>query len=72
MTANRFMRVDNVACEPGVSKYYAYKVVQKLNAELKEKGYLTVLGRINRRFLLEGVCCGGNSNIERQGPDGSL
>ena len=35
------MRVDDVAKELGVSKSYAYKVVQKLNAELREKGYLT-------------------------------
>ena len=30
-----FMRVDEVAQELGVSKSYAYKIVQKLNAELK-------------------------------------
>ena len=29
-----FMRVDEVAQELGVSKSYAYKIVQKLNAEL--------------------------------------
>ena len=36
------MRVDDVAAELGVSKSYAYKIVQKLNAELKGMGYLTV------------------------------
>ena len=30
-----FMRVQDVADELGVSKSYAYKIVQKLNAELK-------------------------------------
>lgn len=38
MNENNFMRVDDVARELGVSKSYAYKIVQKLNGELKEKG----------------------------------
>lgn len=48
-----FMRVDEVAQELGVSKSYAYKIVQKLNAELKSLGYLTISGRINRKFFYE-------------------
>ena len=31
-----FMRVDEVAQELGVSKSYAYKIVQKLNAETEK------------------------------------
>ena len=50
MNENSFMRVDDVARELGISKSYAYKIVQKLNAELREKGYLTISGRINRRY----------------------
>ena len=42
MNENSFMRVDDVAKELGISKSYAYKIVQKLNAELREKGYLTI------------------------------
>jgi len=34
MTSNTFMRVEEVAEELGVSKSYAYKIVQKLNTEL--------------------------------------
>ena len=56
MTENNFMRVDDVARELGVSKSYAYKIVQKLNAELKGKGYMTVSGRINRKFFMEKFC----------------
>ena len=58
MASNTFMRVDDVARELGVSKSYAYKVVRKLNAELKEMGYLTVAGRISRKYFLEKVCYG--------------
>ena len=33
-----FMRVEEVAQELGISKSHAYKVIHKLNAELREKG----------------------------------
>lgn len=54
-----FMRVDDVAKELGVSKSYAYKLIQRLNAELREKGYLTISGRINRTYFMEKLCYSG-------------
>ena len=50
---NRFMRAEEVAQELGVSVSYAYKVIQKLNAELKGKGFLTISGRVNRQYFNE-------------------
>ena len=38
MSNNTFMKVEEVAEILGISKSYAYKIVQKLNDELKEKG----------------------------------
>jgi len=58
MAEQSFMRVDEVAKELGVSKSYAYKIVQKLNRELKEKGYLTISGRVNRKYFQEKACYG--------------
>ena len=58
--SNTFMRVDDVAEELNVSKSYAYKIVQKLNAELKNLGYMTVAGRINKKYFMEKVCYGEN------------
>lgn len=58
------MRVNEVAVELGVSKSYAYKVVQKLNEELKAKGFITVAGRINKRYFMEKVCYGAIKNEE--------
>lgn len=55
---NRFIRVDEVAQELGISKSYAYKIVRKLNAELKAKGYLTITGRVSRQYFMEKVCYG--------------
>lgn len=53
-----FMRVDEVAQELGVSKSYAYKIVQKLNEELKNKGFLTISGRVNKQYFMERTCYG--------------
>jgi predicted transcriptional regulator len=51
-----FMRVEEVAEELGVSKSYAYKIVQQLNIELKEQGYLTISGRVNRKYFIKKFC----------------
>ncbi len=56
---NTFMRVEDVARELGVSKSYAYKVVQNLNKELRDKGYITISGRVNRKYFEEKLCYGG-------------
>ena len=53
-----FMRVDEVAQELGISKSYAYKIVQKLNVELKEKGFMTISGRVNKQYFMERTCYG--------------
>ena len=50
MESTSFMRVDEVAQELGISKSYAYKIVQKLNVELKEKGFMTISGRVLSYF----------------------
>ena len=54
-----FMTVVEVANELGISKSYAYKVLQRLNEEMKEKGYLTISGRVNRTFFMEKYCYEG-------------
>lgn len=45
---NKFMRAEEVAAELSVSVSYAYKIIRKLNDELKEKGFITIAGRVNR------------------------
>ena len=64
--SNAFMCVDEVATELGVSKSYAYKVVQKLNKQLKDMGYLTIAGRINKKYFEKMVCYGEPVNLERK------
>lgn len=47
------MRVEEVAEELGVSIPYAYKLIRSMNEELKEAGYITIAGRIDRKFFHE-------------------
>ncbi len=58
MEHRNFMTVDEVAQELGISKSYAYKIVQRLNAELDSKDYITISGRVNRQYFLERTCYG--------------
>lgn len=53
MSDKIFMRVEEVAEEMGVSVPYAYKMIRRLNKELKEKGCITIAGRIDRKFFHE-------------------
>ena len=64
---NRFMRVEEVAAELGVSVSYAYKVIRKLNDELKEKGFVTIAGRINRQYFNERVFGTGKEEFKNAG-----
>ena len=54
------MKVEEVAQELGISKSYAYKIVQKLNAELTEKGYMVISGRVNKQYFRERTCYGAD------------
>lgn len=53
MKEKLFIKADEVAKELGVSKAYAYKLVQKLNSELAKKGYITISGRVSRKYFNE-------------------
>lgn len=61
---NTMMTVDEVAMELGVSKSYAYKVVHELNEDLKSMGYLTISGKVSRKYFIKKVCYGEVENGE--------
>ena len=50
---NQFMRAEEVARELEVSRSYAYRLIRQLNAELRENGYMTIAGRVNRQYFKE-------------------
>ena len=64
MIKHSFLRVDEVAEILGISKSYAYKIVQQLNAELKEQGFITIAGRVNKQYFLEKTCYGAAKEKE--------
>lgn len=47
----QYYKVNDVMEIMGVSKGFAYKLIRNLNKELKEKGYLTVSGRIPVKYF---------------------
>ena len=56
MSTNKLvMTAGEIAESLGVSKSFAYKIVQRLNAELRSKGFYTVSGKVSRRFFEEKV-----------------
>ena len=50
---NKFICAEEVAQELSVSKPYAYKLIKRLNDELKEKGFIMISGRVNRQYFNE-------------------
>ncbi len=48
-----YLNVSDVMELLGVSKSKAYQIIKDLNKEMMSKGYLTVSGKVNRRYLLE-------------------
>ncbi len=53
LLSNKFIRVEEVAEELQVSVPYAYKIIRKLNDELKDKGFMTISGRVSRDYFYE-------------------
>ncbi|KGL37760.1 LysR family transcriptional regulator [Listeria sp. SHR_NRA_18] len=48
-----FIKADEVAKELGVSYSFACKLIRKLNKELTEKGFITIAGRVSRKYYEE-------------------
>lgn len=62
MENNLFITAKEVSEILGVSVPLSYKIISKLNAELKEKGYITFSGRLNRRYFEEKCLYPGNKD----------
>lgn len=55
MTNTILISAAEVAQTLNVSKALAYKLVREMNEELKTKGFITVAGKVSRRFFEEKV-----------------
>ena len=56
MFEDYYMTVDEVAQALKISKSFAYKVIRKMNAELKQQGFFTMAGKVNKQFFLDKTC----------------
>ena len=53
MKNNLFVTAGEVAQDLGVSKPFAYKLVRQMNEELEAKGFMTIAGRVSRKYYEE-------------------
>lgn len=53
---SKFLKADEVASIMETSKASGYRIIKKLNAELKAQGKIVSAGKILRRFFEERVC----------------
>ena len=66
MNEKLYMNAQEVAEAMGISVAFAYKIIRNLNAELKQKGYITVSGRVNRQYFMERTCYGASANRKEE------
>ena len=62
-----FLTVTEAAQLLHISKSHAYKVIHRLNQELKALGVLTIAGRISRSYLLERTAASKQKEAEVNG-----
>lgn len=55
MTTKNFMTAADVAEYMGISVPMAYKIIRRLNDDLNAQGYITVSGKVNRRYFEQKV-----------------
>ena len=53
MKKDLFVTAGEVAQDLGVSKPFAYKLVRQMNEELEAKGFITIAGRVSRKYYEE-------------------
>lgn len=48
-----YYKVGNIMQLLNISDSKAYKIIQKLNKELNDKGYLTIAGQVSKKYFEE-------------------
>lgn len=51
----KFLQAEEVASILGVSTTTAYRIIKKLNQELKEQGFVIIPGKISKRYFEQKV-----------------
>ena len=55
MAEKRFLNAQDVANVMECSKSAAYTIIKKLNAELEEKGFVVLHGKVNAKYFNERI-----------------
>lgn len=55
----QFITAKEISEIMGVSQGKAYCIIRELNDQLKAAGYITVQGKVNRKYFYEKCCYGG-------------
>lgn len=55
MDEQKFLNAEEVANMLDVSVVTGYRIIKKLNEELKMQGYIVVAGKISKRYFTEKV-----------------
>lgn len=50
-TGKRFLNADDVSEYMDISKPMAYKIIRQLNDELCTQGYITIAGKVSRKYF---------------------
>lgn len=53
MENSRFMNAADVAKDFGISESKAYMLIKEMNDELKSRGFITVAGRVSKKYYLQ-------------------
>lgn len=56
MTDKPFLIPADVMKLMGCKRSAAYALIRKLNKELQEKGFITLQGRVSKKYFLERMC----------------
>lgn len=55
---SRFMTAGEIAHDMQISEGSAYRLIRQMNEKLKEQGFITFRGRVNRRYYLKATGAG--------------
>ena len=53
MTNSIFLSAQEVADMLNISKPYAYKIINRLNRELEDRNFITIPGRVSKKYFEE-------------------
>lgn len=52
----KFLKAADVAEIIGISESTAYRLIRTMNQELKKQGFLTVAGKVSKKYFEQKVC----------------